>query len=343
MHFQVVIVGAGPAGLSCAKVLSQNGIRTLIIDKKARVGPKVCAGGLTWSGLARRIPEGLIEKSFPVQNIKTPFQNISVRSPHPIIVTVNREKLGQLMLEQALGSGAEILTSTRVWKISGHTLDLQHIQNHQQQQVQFDNLVGADGSNSLIRGHLSLPSTRIGIGINYQIPGENDKMEWHLDSSFFRNGYGWIFPHRGSLSVGAYVDRSVMKAQTLKNNLIHWADGLGIDLRDKKCRAEYINFDYRGWDFGHIFLAGDAAGLASALTGEGIYPAIVSGEIVAQKIIDPKCDHSRINRLIRKLKLHARIVHLTGKNRLVNSLLRELAVFGLRIGILDFRQLEMAD
>jgi menaquinone-9 beta-reductase len=343
MHFQVVIVGAGPAGLACAKILSQSGIRTLVIEKKETIGSKVCAGGLTWGGLAGSIPENLIERSFSVQYIKTPFQHISVQSPHPIIVTVNREKLGQFMLEQAIAGGAEILAATRVIKISEHDLILQQSRNNQQRQIRFDFLVGADGSNSLVRRFLALPSSLRGIGINYQIPGNMDKMEWHLESSYFKNGYGWIFPHRETVSVGAYVDGSVIDASVLKKNLIKWAKGKKISLTDKKCRAEYINFDYQGWNFGHIFLAGDAAGLASALTGEGIYPAIVSGEMVARKIINPDCDHTPINSIIKKQRIHARMVHLTGKNRIFNTIFRELMVLGLRSGILDFSQLEMTD
>jgi menaquinone-9 beta-reductase len=343
MHFRVVIIGAGPAGLACARILSQNGIRTLVVDRKREIGSKVCAGGLTWSGFARRIPEHLIQQSFPIQHIRTPLQTISVQSPNPIIVTVNRKQMGQLMLEQAMDSGAEILPAVLLTKISNHTLVLFNTLTNQHVQVQFDYLVGADGSNSLVRRYLALPSTKVGIGINYQIPGRRDTMEWHLHSAYFKNGYGWIFPHRDTVSVGAYVDRSVMKAQALQCNLIRWADHLGIDLKNRKCGAEYINFDYRGWDFGHIFLAGDAAGLASALTGEGIYPAIISGETVGHKIIDPNYNTAPINKLIRKQRLHAGLVHLTGKSRLFNALLSELVVFGLRIGFLNFSLLEMAD
>jgi menaquinone-9 beta-reductase len=343
MHFRVVIIGAGPAGLACAKILSQNGIKALLVDKKREIGSKVCAGGLTWSGFARRLPESLIQQSFPIQYIRTPLQTVSIHSHNPIIATINRKQLGQFMLEQATDSGAEILPATRLVEVADRTLVLLNTMTNQAVRVQFDYLVGADGSNSLVRKHLALPSSRMGIGINYQIPGKRDTMEWHLDSATFKNGYGWIFPHRDTISVGAYVDRSVMKAQALQRNLIRWAGSLGIDLSDKKCEAEYINFDYRGWDFGHIFLTGDAAGLASALTGEGIYPAIVSGENVANKIIDPHYNPAPIDRIIRKQRLHAKLVHLTGQNRWFNALLSELVVFGLRIGLLNFRLLEMAD
>ena len=343
MHFQVVIIGAGPAGLACAKVLSKNGIKTLLVDKNKEIGPKVCAGGLTWTGLARTIPQDLIERSFPVQHITTRLQEISVQSPAPSIVTVDRKRLGRFMLKEAIACGTEILYQTRLVKISDHALILLDTQTNKHLQVTFDYLVGADGSNSQVRRYLALPSSRMGIGINYQIPGKRDRMEWHLDSRSFKNGYGWIFPHRQTLSLGAYVDRAVMKAQDLKHNLICWAGSRGIDLTREKCAAGYINFDYRGWDFGHIFLAGDAAGLASALTGEGIYPAVVSGEMTAHKIMNPQCDLAPMNKLLRKQRLHARLVHLTGRNRFANILLSELAVFGLRVGLLNFRQLEMAE
>jgi flavin-dependent dehydrogenase len=343
MHFQAVIIGAGPAGLACAKILSQNGIQTLVVEKQQTIGAKVCAGGLTWGGLAGRIPEYLVERAFPVQHIKTRFQSLSVRSDDPIIVTVNREKLGSYMLDQATASGAQVLSSTRVTKISDGSLILKPHPGNMEQKVTFDYLVGADGSTSLVRRYLALPAVKMGIGLNYQIPGEYRKMEWHLKADYFQNGYSWIFPHSTSFSIGAYIDASCMQAGTLKKNLIHWAAKIGIDLSTEKCRAGLINFDYRGWDFGHIFLAGDAAGLASALTGEGIYPAIVSGETVARKIIDPDNDSESLDRIARKQQYHQRLVHLTGKSQAVNLLLCEMLAFALRLKLLRFHHLEMTD
>ena len=72
-----------------------------------------------------------------------------------------------------------------------------------------------------------------------------------------------------------------MPAQQLKKGLIAWAETLGFSLAKEQAQADYINYDYQGWSFGRIFLISDAAGLASGLTGEGIYPAIISGEETA--------------------------------------------------------------
>ena len=67
MHVHTLIVGAGPGGLACATVLAGNGKDVLVTERKKRIGPKVCAGGITWSGLISRVPANLAEKSFPLQ------------------------------------------------------------------------------------------------------------------------------------------------------------------------------------------------------------------------------------------------------------------------------------
>lgn len=342
MHFHTVIVGAGPGGLACARILAEHNIQTLVIERHETIGAKVCAGGITWGGLISRVPQDLAEKSFPVQHIKTRLQKVRIEEPTPIIATVNRVKLGNYMARQAITAGAEIMTGWQVKAIKGQTLIMEQKESRRQQEITFDHLVGADGSNSLVRRHLGLVSNKMGVGINYQISGDLQRMEWHLNSHFFRNGYGWIFPHRDTLSIGAYIAQSVIPAQRLKNGLITWAGTLGFSLEKEQARAEYINYDYQGWQFGSTFLIGDAAGLASGLTGEGIYPAIISGEETARTIIDP--DHSTdvMEGLIRKQRLHSRMADWTGASPTFNIIAGEFVTLGLRCGLIKFSKLEMA-
>jgi geranylgeranyl reductase len=167
-------------------------------------------------------------------------------------------------------------------------------------------------------------------------------MEWHLNSRYFSNGYGWIFPHAHTVSIGAYVPSSVMPAQQLKKGLIAWAGTCGFSLAREQARADYINYDYQGWRFGRIFLVGDAAGLASGLTGEGIYPAIVSGEEAARTIIDPEHSPVVMDGLVRKHRLHSRMADWTGTNPAFNIVAGEIVTLGLRYGLIKFSKLEMA-
>jgi geranylgeranyl reductase len=189
---------------------------------------------------------------------------------------------------------------------------------------------------------LGINTDEVGIGINYFMPGEFQSMEWHLDDELFANGYSWVFPHRCSASVGAYCDRKLMSPALLKKNLHLWAAKRGIKLGRCKATAALVNWDYRGWRFGNVFLAGDAAGLASPLTGEGIYPAIVSGEEIARTILEPGFESAAMARLLHRHRLHRRMVAMTDRNRLARRLVTEGLVLGLRAGIIPFTALEMA-
>lgn len=342
MRVHTLIIGAGPGGLSCATTLATQGVNTLVLERKEIIGPKVCAGGITWSGLISRVPATLAEKSFPQQHIYTPLQRVSIEEKTPIIATVNRKKLGQYMAEQAVAAGANLRTNVIVRSIAENTVTVEDRASGKNEKISFTCLVGADGSSSLVRRHLGLKSTQLGIGINYQIPGNLPKMEWHLNNRLFGNGYAWVFPHSDTVSIGAYADQKIMSPAKLKANLITWAAGKGFTLKDKKARAEYINYDFRGWNFGNTFLVGDAAGLASGLTGEGIYPAIVSGEQVGQTILAPGHSSVTMDNLIRKHDKHCKMVTFSGKNGFVNAMLAEVVTLALRSGMIKFNKLEMA-
>jgi geranylgeranyl reductase len=182
----------------------------------------------------------------------------------------------------------------------------------------------------------------IGPGINYQIPAKVEKMEWHLNTKYFGYGYGWIFPHKTSVSIGAYGPEGNMSGKRLKNNLLSWASKHGYFLEKEKCQAAMINYDYRGYDFDKVWLIGDAAGLASGLTGEGIYPAIVSGETVARKILDPESSDQAITDMVKKQQQHHKIIKLAANHPVICSLLMESLVFMLKCKLISFHTLEMA-
>ncbi len=342
MHYSVVIAGGGPAGLTSARVLAESGRDVLLLERKSKIGPKVCAGGITWSGLINKLPGQLEEKRFPTQHIYTRLQHATVKEQQPIIATVNRERLGQHMASIALQSGATLQTSCQIQHIEKNALLYIDKITGEKKRVTFDYLIGADGSTSLVRRYLGLKTEKVGIGINYQIPRHVKTMEWHMNRRYFGNGYGWVFPHSETVSIGAYADHKTMPPSKLKDGLLIWAAGLGYDLSRQKAQAELINFDYRGWEFDNVFLAGDAAGFASGLTGEGIYPAIVSGEFVGQYIAKLKCNVDNFQRLVRMQKLHAKMVKLTGWSPILAEVIAESVTLGLRSGMLDFRKLEMA-
>jgi geranylgeranyl reductase len=343
MSYDLIIIGAGPGGLACAETAATHGLTTLVLERKECLGRKVCAGGITWNGLLKTVPEDISERRFAKQYVFTRLQKICVTSPTPIIATVNREKLGKHMAKAACRAGAEIRLNCQVIAIDNKSILCADRTTGTKERLVFTYLVGADGSSSLVRRFLGLPVADMGIGINYQLPGEYPEMQWHLNSALFASGYAWIFPHLDTASIGAYVDAKQMKANTLKANLLDWGDKHGYPLRQHKASAEWINFDFRGWRFeDNMFLVGDAAGLASGLTGEGIYPAIISGETVGHFLADPHCDTASLRNLIKNHAIHRRIVGIVGNNSVFTTALSELITFCLRTKMVDFSAIEMA-
>ncbi len=333
-RYDVVIVGAGPAGLAAARELARAGAKVAVLERRRRPGPKVCAGGVTWSGMLRDLPAELVERSFRAQRIFTPLQQAMIEEPHPVVSTVSRERLGEWMTARAEEAGATVVTGARVTAVEEDAVRCGGIG------FRFGHLIGADGQASLIRRRLGLGIREYGIGIDLRVPGEFSHMEWHLDPRLFGNGYAWIFPHRGHASIGAYCHGRTMSASRLMAALIRWAEKRGIRLEPGRARAARIGLDFRGFRFGRIFLAGDAAGLASALTGEGILPAVASGRAAALEIISPGSGEEEMKKLVRKWRLHRRIIAMS-RHRFAAGTVLEPLVAALRCGIISFRALEM--
>ncbi len=337
---EVIIIGAGPAGLSCARELAKAGREVMVIEKNNTIGKKVCAGGITASGLLLHLPAAIIEQEFPCQHIYSRYQKVEIKHDKPVIATINRVTLGQQMAEEARLAGAVINKNTLVKEIKRCSIIIR--QNNEEQEIRFRHLVGADGSRSLVRRHLKVGNRKTGLGLNCQLNLTGNKMEWHLKPHLFGPGYAWLFPHKKTISIGAYHPFCGKRASHLLDRLRLWADSQGYSLEAKQIEGGLINYDYQGFHFNNIYLAGDAAGLASGLTGEGIFPAIISGMAVARKIIDPNYPAKEVNDITKKQRLHNRITRLNSKNKTICSLGAEAIIVMLKTKLIDFRILEMA-
>ncbi len=335
-NFHTVIVGGGPGGLACATLLAQQGKDVLVLERNSAIGPKVCAGGIPSVAQNLGFPETLWERSFTRQHISSNWQHAVIQDDKPIIRTVDRVRLGRWMAEKAVAAGVSIKTDTLVLQISEDRVTAKG-----GEEFGYNFLVGADGSSSLVRRQLGIPTADMGVGINYQVPGNFPEMQWHLNTDLFGNGYAWIFPHQDTASIGVYARRSTSKPGMLLNSLHQWAADHGHELKSRQPQAALINFDFRGWHFNNRFLIGDAAGLASGLTGEGIYSAIVSGEEAARTILNGEYESSKMAQLIKKHHQHARMLELSSGGKLAGKLVLEAMVFCLRIGLIPFNALEM--
>lgn len=300
MEFDVIIIGAGPAGLSCAIELQNSNKKVLLLEKNDRIGPKVCAGGLTTKIEKLGLSLDIADVTFNSIVISISGQETSVQSDKPFVATIDREKLGTL-LRNKISNNVEIRTGVRVHAIGNNNVSTN------KDRFGFAYLVGADGSNSMVRQHMGLQTRKSLTALQYKIPREYDQLELYFDVRLFSSGYAWIFPHKGYTSVGCCCQNGTFKDNhKLLHNFKTWLRKKGISTEGSQLEGSVINFDYQGFDFGNVFLAGDAGGFASGLTGEGMFFAMVSGREIARKIMTPSYKCTEINKILHIKRIHER-------------------------------------
>jgi geranylgeranyl reductase len=289
--FDVVIAGAGPAGLACAMGLRNSRYSVLLLERNHVIGPKPCAGGVT--NLARDFPVCLDQaRDFPLQQIVAGKRRLLLRLNHPL-KTITRADLGEIQLEELQDQrNIHIRTGIRVLGLDGNTL------RTSLGRIGYRYLVGADGSTSVIRKELGLRS-RICMGQFYTSPEIIDCPVWHLDPDNLPFGYVWEFPHHDHTNVGVYYDPRHVASPRARSYLEGYLRRREMDVHRDSLQAGAVNHAYAGCQFGNHFLAGDAAGLASRATGEGISFAMTSGLEIARKILNPAYPMPELRRLIR--------------------------------------------
>ena len=290
----VIIVGGGPAGSTCAWQLRRRGIDCLILDKAAFPRTKLCAGWITpqvVSDLEIDIgayPHRLM--TFEVTHAHLFGVHLKVRSPQH---SIRRLEFDDWLLKR---SGVRVITHA-VKRIApgsgGYVID---------GRFQCDYLVGAGGTacpvyRSLFR-EIDPRARRLQVvALEQELPYRWRDGDCHL--RFFEKGlpgYSWYVPKRDgylNLGVGGMGQRLRLAGGTLQQ---HWGH-LVARLRREGLINENVRLAPQGHSYflrdgvritrrGNAFLVGDAAGLATRDLAEGIGPAVRSGLRAALAIAD---------------------------------------------------------
>src|SRR3989338_4272097 len=218
-EFDIIIVGAGPAGLKCAEVLSKSNMKILLLELNDTIGPKVCAGGLTGNDIkCLDLPENLLDYSYKEIKVHSRFFHTDVITDTPFVYTIDRKNLGQWQLDRLKDTKIDIRTNAKVTQI-----DKNHIIINGRTKIKYNHLIGADGSNSIVRRFLGLKSENKGIAIQYILNTESyNDFEVFFDSRLFHSWYAWIFPHRGYVSIGCGCNPKYLSANKLIENFNDW-------------------------------------------------------------------------------------------------------------------------
>lgn len=289
--YDVVIIGAGPAGLSCAKTLAGSHLSVLVIDRKEQPGVKACGGGITHLAAGFALPDDKI-RIFGKQTVFLNWLRFTFRLLHPL-KTISRQHLADFQMNELQNAGnITILFPVKVLKILENRLKTDH------GSFGFKWLVGADGATSQVRKYLGLPF-KFRAGYVAEVDLDHPKFCWYVNPRKMGSAYIWVFPHKYHTNIGIYYNPAAISPAFAKAMLTRFLTKKGCDVKNAEIKGGVVNCHFSGCEFGNVFLAGDAAGLAILSSGEGISAALVSGREVGLKILNSDYQMPQLEQLVR--------------------------------------------
>ncbi|MDU8909943.1 geranylgeranyl reductase family protein [Aestuariicoccus sp. MJ-SS9] len=286
-RFDLIVLGAGPAGSAAAVTAARAGLSVALIDKRSFPRDKLCGGGVTGRAMAHF--QDIFATSAPdcpvARRDTVDFgafgQALGQCSGVPPLNLVMRRDFDAALVQGALGAGAEDLTGAKVSAIDpdGPEVTLES------GALRASAMIAADGVNSAVAralfGRAFDPDT-IGFALEVELPDAPRPLR--IDFGAAEWGYGWQFPKHCGTTIG--VGGMLRRNADMKSALAGYRAQLGA-LGDVPVKGLYLPFGQprRIPGKGSVLLAGDAAGLVDPITGEGIAYALRSGQLAARAAI----------------------------------------------------------
>ncbi|MFY9268276.1 MAG: NAD(P)/FAD-dependent oxidoreductase [Candidatus Manganitrophaceae bacterium] len=292
MRYDLIVVGAGPAGSTVARECAGQGFSVLLLDKAVFPRDKPCGGGVTLRA-ARLLPFDLspvTERSVTgIEMTLRGRQGLICDAPQPIAYLTQRSRFDHFLMERAVKEGAILRERLAIREIERQPSHL--IVRAGNETFTGRTLVVADGANgeTARRAGLAVPKWR-GIAIEGNlIPSGPFPDRWRermgIDLGGVAGGYSWIFPKGDHLNIGLGGIHSV--GSVLRRRLEEVVRFSGFDpafLHGVRAHPLPIRRKETPLVDGNLLLVGDAAGLIDMMTGEGIYSALWSGQAAAKHL-----------------------------------------------------------
>ena len=305
MQTEVAVVGAGPAGSVAAQRLAAVGVRVVLLERATFPRDKPCGGGVSGRGLSVLARAGLDEwaSRFPAPKV------LRLTSPDGQVLdvrpetgdgycygrTIPRRLLDARLVQAAVEAGACLVEATRVRGVEWADGSRSSVVADRLE-VTAQLVILADGSRAPIARRLGLtsgPAELVAVR-RYFVgdAGPEERMEIHFERPVVPH-YTWLFPlgdGRVNIGTATFTRRARRGEVSLRKVLARFvADPVATEGR--LARAEPVG-PLRGHPLRtrlggtrthaeRVLVVGDAAGLVNPLSGEGIAPALESGELAA--------------------------------------------------------------
>ena len=304
-EYDLIVVGAGPAGSSAAYAAAKNGIKVALLEKEENVAQTVRTSGVTWIDYAKEfgIPEDCYN---PIRtyNFCSPNNTVSITDNKPKAAVLDVRKTYRFLADIAKKNGAEIFVNTNVTNViteNGSIVGVKASSSNSEMIFHARMLIDASGFQSAVSKSLGLVKQweRFGVGAEYEAEVENVKSDtWWLmvGQMYSPAGYAWIFPlgkNMVRIGVGVGKPESDVDPTQRLDELIEKGAGPIKDLgKITKKEFHYGLIPNEGLSrktvYDNLILVGDTAGMANPLVLEGIRYAIKYGRVagdVASKAI----------------------------------------------------------
>ena len=303
--YDAVVVGGGPAGATAAQTLAEKGKHVLLLDKRGRIKP--CGGAIPPRLIKDfQIPDELLVAKAKSARMVSPLgKAVDIPIENGFVGMVDRAQFDEWLRKRAVSAGAvredglfETLqregANVRIYYRTRGALDGDH---GVLKSVLAKAVVGADGAKSQVgrsAGVKGCAEANYVFAYHEIIKTPTDKplsfdgtrCDVLYQKPVSPDFYGWVFPHGDTISVGT---GSADKGFSLRNAVAKLRADIGLD------GAELIRHEgaplpmkpLKKWDDGQqVVLAGDAAGVVAPASGEGIYYAMLGGQLAGEAIAE---------------------------------------------------------
>lgn len=285
--WDILVVGAGPAGTSAALSAAQAGMRVLVVERKSVVGSPVRC--------AEYIPQPLlgdvqVGSDFVIQRVRgmrTVLPGGEEKTTPAPGFMIRRDLFDRALCEAAQAAGAGLMLSARVVSQEGERVVLKK-RGGGRAEIRAHVIIGADGPHSTVGRWIGSVNRNLISALQVRVPLTTpmDCTEVHFQKAFYR-GYGWLFPKGETANVGLGMKRNPGCGASLPTTLNRFVAQL---TGEGKVRNEPLGIT-AGWIpaeplrnmvTGRVMLAGDAAGQTHPITGAGVFQAVTGGRMAGR-------------------------------------------------------------